>query len=145
MVDRLPTKSDFVVHGTLDELDAYKEFGGKTKDEVRGLLEGNFLRYQEHFLHMGPVAFCYYIESLTGYVRSYSATRLNEDSLDELRAIESMCESRLSDEDAHQLRACAEKIADCLDWIAQQMERANQYRSTIVRRTAEGFRRLSNT
>lgn len=60
MMNSLPRKSDINVYGTLEEMDAVRDFFGKTREEIYQALLTNYERLQEELAFMGPVAFAYY-------------------------------------------------------------------------------------
>ena len=68
-VDRLPSESDFIPHGTEDEKSAWRNFGGLTVDEARARFAENPLRYQEDFMWMGTNAFLFYFPVLVDHLR----------------------------------------------------------------------------
>ncbi len=71
IVERLPTKSDFVSHPEdLDQNCAWEHFGGLTLDEAKARFAQNALYYQEDFMFMGTNAFLYYFPVLDNYLRS---------------------------------------------------------------------------
>ncbi len=59
-MSNLPRKSDINVCGTLEEIDAVRDFYGKTKDDIYSELLTNYEKLQEELAFMGPVAFTYY-------------------------------------------------------------------------------------
>ena len=134
---QLPTESDFVVHGSLDEKAACGRMLGKTKGEVRMLLEENFLRYQEDFMWMGPAAFCYYIDAMIDYITS-SYDR------DEAWTYVRVCDFRLGDGMADRMRPCATRVADSLDWVAKQMLAQEAEQAKLVEQTRDAYRRLAD-
>jgi hypothetical protein len=122
--DRVPTEQDFVLYQSLDELAAFRDFGGRTKANVKTMLDNNFLGYSEHFMWMGPVAFCYYADPLIDHVRtlSFEGEELTELAWGTMVAFASICEFRLRDEKLSSLRPCAAMVAAALDWVAARME-----------------------
>jgi len=71
MAERLPTRTDFVSYtGDLDQICAWENFGGLTRDEASERFAENALHYQEDFMFMGTNAFLYYFPVLDGYLRS---------------------------------------------------------------------------
>ena len=136
MTEKLPGKSEFIVSGSLDERWAYRDFHGKTKDEVRAMLDDNFLHYQERFMFMGPCAFCFYIDAMIGYLKS---TACDED---DVRIYISLCLLRLRYGEGHQLVSCATKVADSLEWLAQKMEPHYAGRAKALRKTRDAYQRL---
>lgn len=59
----LPRKSDINIYGTLEEMDAVRDFYGKTREEIYQELLTDYERLQEELAFMGSVAFAYYAPS----------------------------------------------------------------------------------
>ncbi|MBE6410633.1 MAG: hypothetical protein E7034_08585 [Akkermansiaceae bacterium] len=60
MMSNLPRKSDINVYGTLEEIDAVRDFYGKTREEIYQVLLTDYECLQEELAFMGSVAFTYY-------------------------------------------------------------------------------------
>lgn len=60
MLSNLPRKSDINVYGTLEEIDAVRDFYGKTREEIYQVLLTDYECLQEELAFMGSVAFTYY-------------------------------------------------------------------------------------
>jgi hypothetical protein len=71
---KIPSRADIDIHGSLDEARASKNFLGKSLDEAEALFRENSLHYQEDLLWMGPVAFRFYIRAAIHHVQSEHAT-----------------------------------------------------------------------
>lgn len=137
MCTELPTESDFVVYGDLDEKSACRKLLGKSTDEVRSMLEDDFIQIQEDFMFMGPAAFCYYIDAMIDYITS------SYDS-DESRTYHEICRHRLGERTADRMRPCAKKVADSLDWVAKQMLADEAEGAKLVEQTRDAYRRLAD-
>ena len=129
MDDALPTESDFVVHGDLDEQAACRHFLGRTRGEVRALLEENFLYYQEDFMFMGAPAFCFYVSCLLEH-----AEAAQDEDVD--RMTERACAFQIEGSGAEALRPCAALVAEALGAMALRLAS----RDADAARRAEGTR-----
>jgi len=69
-VSELPSEHDFVVHGSLDEIAAFKLLGGKWSDEARLVFAEDTFGANEALMWMGPRAFSYYVRSASDYLKS---------------------------------------------------------------------------
>lgn len=69
-MNRLPSESDFIVHGDLDERDACAHFLGKTLEEAEALFRESSVGAAQDSMWMGPVAFEYYLPAALAYLRS---------------------------------------------------------------------------
>jgi len=126
---RLPKHDDFVTHGCLDDESAFRKFGGKSVEQVRDLLEDNYLYYQEPFMWMGAVAFCFYIDAMLGYIKSQTFDRKLPDFefiVDEARMFISICEFRIDNNDKSGMAPCADKIAAVLEWLTVQLSELDE-------------------
>lgn len=133
-IEDLPTKEDFVVYGDLDEETACNNLMGQTPKQVRNLLRADFMRYQEDFMFMGPVAFCFYLESMIEHVRvSYDE--------EEAKVFHQLCEYRLDDKLALRMQPCASLVATSLEWVSTKL--SDEGEVEVVRRTAARYRALS--
>lgn len=68
MNEQLPTKDNFVSHGTLDELNAWENFGGLTLSAAHARFRENPNFYLEDFMWMGNHAFAYYFPIISRFV-----------------------------------------------------------------------------
>ena len=69
---KLPSEAEINPFGD-DDLDgacAVANLLGKSAEEAAALLADNSIRYQEDYLWIGPVAFCYYVRALLLYLES---------------------------------------------------------------------------
>ena len=128
----LPTLDDFVVYGDFDEESAARNLLGLSTAEVSDLIQGDFLRYQEYFMFMGPVAFCFYVESMISYV-------LDDCDQDDFMIFHDLCEYRLDDKLAKKMTPCAISVAECLEAYAAKLPDVS---GKAVRHTAQRYRTL---
>ncbi|HEV7280034.1 MAG TPA: hypothetical protein VGN57_07450 [Pirellulaceae bacterium] len=73
MNSTLPTESDFVTYPETPDLDqvyAWRNFGGLTLDEAKTRFAENSLHYQEDFMYMGTNAFAFYFPVIDWWLRS---------------------------------------------------------------------------
>lgn len=111
----LPRKSDINVYDTLEEIDAVRDFYGKTQEEVYRELLTDYERLQEELAFMGPTAFAFYapawerlfdafptideIDEVAGWTaciitcRCYDLEHETKESTDALRRMLTFCES----------------------------------------------------
>lgn len=135
MNETLPEESDFVVYGDLDEQSACRSFLGKTTTEVEEMLRGDFLRYQEDFMFMAPKAFCFYFKAMSAVMRS-------DFDPENAHMLALLCEYRLSDPMALEMRCCSEEVAECLQRIASEYPESLQNERDFARATAGRYRAM---
>jgi hypothetical protein len=63
----LPTASDINVFDSLDEQTALQNFLGLDHDQALERFQDNWYHFHEDLMHMGPVAFCYYVQDAYRY------------------------------------------------------------------------------
>ena len=136
MPNQLPTESDFIAYGDLDEAAAYDHFFGKSKEEAFQLLASDFLRYQEDFMFMGPGAFCYYSEAFTRYV---TENFMHDDAV----LFHTICDYRLDDSLAAQMKPCAIRIAETLDWLGRHAEFRDSPLGLSIHQTRDAYMTLA--
>ncbi|MDZ4780616.1 MAG: hypothetical protein SGJ19_10220 [Planctomycetia bacterium] len=73
----VPTAQDINVYDSLDERSAIKHFLGKNLDEAETMFRDSPY-VLEDFMHMGPKAFCYYIQAFLSYLKSDASTEDSE-------------------------------------------------------------------
>jgi len=61
----LPLPSEINVYDSLDERDACDHFAGKTLAEAAAMIAEHPSPYLEDLMHMGPVAFLFYVKAAT--------------------------------------------------------------------------------
>ncbi len=138
----LPSREDFVVYGDLDAIAAWEHFGGKSLDEARSLLDDNFLYYQEDFVFMGPRAFAFYAEAFAAYMEDAVAAGA-EDADHEASMFTNACAAQIElAQHHHDLRPCAQRLADCLHRIAAEVPMKPAL-AARVRRIEAGCRQLA--
>lgn len=97
---KTPTREEVVpVAGDLDQECAWKNFGGKSRDEARVLFADDGLNKCEDLMHMGCHAFCFYVLAAIDYL-------LSDDSRNDEEMISGfvgVCEVRL-EHDAEAIR-----------------------------------------
>ncbi|MBX3356721.1 MAG: hypothetical protein KF724_13585 [Phycisphaeraceae bacterium] len=125
------------MYGDLDEQRACRHLLRKSIQEAAGMLEDNFLRYQEDYMWMGPVAFCYYVDAMIGYITTTG-------DAEELRIYHSICEFRLNDLGVRQMRPCAARVATSLDLIACRLDTLDTELALRMRRTSHSYRELAD-
>ena len=155
MPKHLPTRSDFVVSGSLDEESASRHMLGKSMEEVRALLDDNFIYYQEDFMWMGPRAFCYYVSALVEYIKCEigeiidrpAKNRLEEidvaASLNEISTFCTLCDFRVETKgEWAELGPCADKIVDTLDWLISRVNDEYPDLASRARQTRTSWQQL---
>jgi hypothetical protein len=73
----IPTAQDINVYDSLDERSAIEHFLGKNLDEAETMFRDSPY-VLEDFMHMGPKAFCYYIQAFLSYLKSDASTEDSE-------------------------------------------------------------------
>jgi hypothetical protein len=71
--NRIPTEFEINVFDSLDERSAVEDFLGKSRNEAQRLFEAEDGCYWEDLVHMGPVAFRYYLPAAVAVIRSDAA------------------------------------------------------------------------
>ncbi|MGA1238336.1 MAG: hypothetical protein ACO34E_15915 [Limisphaerales bacterium] len=86
----IPQKSEFVtVDEDLDQQCAWEQFGGRSLDAAYALIKGDPLNRMEDLMHMGPKAFCFYVQAAIRYLRE--AESRNDQEM--VSGFVSVCES----------------------------------------------------
>jgi hypothetical protein len=137
MEEFLPTEPDFVFYGDVDEVHAYQNFLGKTKEQALPMFLNDFYRFQEDMMFMGPVAFCYYCEP---FIDSLKKSK----DLQKWLLFSEICEYRLTDKYSELMRPCAALIAGALDFLWAQLTSLNHPNAAEVRRIQIAYRDLSD-
>ncbi len=73
MDPRPPTAEEINVFDSLDERWALKNFLGKDLEQAQALFRENSLHYLDDLMHMGPVAFRFYVPAAIAYLLSQDA------------------------------------------------------------------------
>lgn len=69
----LPSESDFITHPetpNLDQVRAWRNFGGLTLEEAKAQFAENPIYYQEDFMWMGTNAFAFYFPVVDWWLQS---------------------------------------------------------------------------
>jgi hypothetical protein len=128
----LPIESDFIVYGDLDEISACQNFLGKTKLEAKEMLISDFLRYQEDFMFMGPVAFNFYIDCLIDALKK-------DFSVDNALAFCRLCEYRLGDKLFDQLKPSVPLVVESFDWLIDRIDSGDADILNFIKHVRHGY------
>jgi len=110
----LPKRRDIVlVDGDLDAESACRNFLGKTQTEAESFFGDYSPGSVDDLAWMGPVAFCFYVESAIRYVQSEKA----RDDSDFVAFLASTLEIRLKDDSPEKLSLAAGKIAAACRYV----------------------------
>lgn len=114
----LPTLAEINVYDSLDERWAADNFLGKTLEQAEELFRESAMTYQEDLMHMGPVAFRFYVLAFVNYLRSAASSG---DSY-AVNAFESLVRNRWESEPG-ELEPIRELLADACRAVLTQFER----------------------
>lgn len=128
----LPIESDFIVYGDLDEINECQNFLGKTKLEAKEILISDFLRYQEDFMFMGPVAFNFYIDCLIDALKK-------DFSVDNALAFCRLCAYRLGDKLLDQLKPSVPLVVESLDWLIDRIDSGDADILNFIKHVRYGY------
>lgn len=112
----VPLPSEINVFDSLDERVACDNFAGKTLDEVAQLFAENPSRYLEDLMHMGPVAFRYYIRAATKQLLATKDQSLVREFVSVLEVRLECDRSELVPIVAHLREACEVVLANAEDF-----------------------------
>jgi len=122
MIDRLPTKDDFVPHPPdLGQVWAWEHFGGLTLDEAKARFAENSEYYQEDFMFMGTRAFLYYFPVLDHHLRNAPNEEADHDH--ESWIISRCIRAQFKAETIHQLRPLIQEVMDLADFVRTNVDR----------------------
>jgi hypothetical protein len=114
----LPSRQEINVYDSLDERCACEHFLGKTLEQAETLFRENSLYYQEDLMFMGIVAFRFYVQAATSYIRSDAS---HGDSAI-ISCLVSILEFRLEHE-AAKITSVADQLASICSYIDKNYER----------------------
>lgn len=122
MAERLPTKADFISHcEDLDQICAWKHFGGLTLDEAKMRFAENPLYFQEDFMFMGTKAFLFYFPVLEDHLRSIPDGESEDDW--ESWIIAQCIRAQLNDDTIVRLRPIVDSIVKLAGFVRDNVRR----------------------
>lgn len=71
---KIPTREDFIIYNSLDEISAYNHFFNKTLEGAELLFRDNAAYYQEDLMWMGHQALKFYLIAVYNYLISKFST-----------------------------------------------------------------------
>lgn len=110
----LPSRQDFVAYGGLDEIWAYKNFGGLSLDAAAEKVANRFIHCIEDFVFMGIPAFCFYLPALARYFDRH------EYDTEQVSTFCMICDSRITDFEGNpDYHGCVQIVLNEIDRVAQ--------------------------
>jgi hypothetical protein len=112
----LPTAQELNPHDDLDGRCARDHFLGKSVEAAEALIREHPLYYQSDLMHMGPIAFRYYLPAIAQFVRS------DEADSDFVAHFSSTLDWRFKYQ-MQELTPVARQVADLCGYIVQEWPR----------------------
>ncbi len=112
-MSNLPRKSDINVYGTLEEIDAVRDFYGKTQDDIYPELLTDYEKLQEELAFMGSIAFAYYAPAWERLFEAFSSVEEIDDVVGWTTCIINCRSNGLEHETAESTEALRRMLSFC--------------------------------